>query len=134
MKNLLTLALITLSSHAFAQFTVAYHQSNIPSVALSYEFFDRLRPELRIGTDVFFEDVSLEGMAVFDILNHEDYEFYAGVGLRVEEFAGAVVPVGVNVYPFEVKKFGFHIELAPIFGEDYDVLRGSWGIRWRFGR
>jgi hypothetical protein len=44
-----------------------------------------------------------------------------------------VVPIGVNIYPFSNKNFGFHIELAPIIGWD-DVLRGSWGIRYRFPR
>ena len=41
-----------------------------------------------------------------------------------------VVPIGLNIYPFSSKAFGFQMELAPIIGDD--VLRGSWGIRYRF--
>ena len=132
MKWLISLMLLTTSSMAFSQPGVAYYQSSIPSFAVNYEFFERLRPELRIGTDTFFEDVSIEGIGTFDILNNEDYEFYAGLGIRTEEFQGIVVPIGVNVYPLDTKKFGFHFELAPIFDEQYDILRGSWGIRYRF--
>ena len=128
---LLTLLLTAVSRVGFAQFGIAYHQTNIPFVAVNYEFIDRIRPEVRLSTDTFFEDLSVEGVVTFDILNKEDYEFYAGFGVRTNEFAGVVIPVGVHVYPLQTKKFGFHIELAPIIDE-YEILRGSWGIRYRF--
>ncbi len=46
-------------------------------------------------------------------------------------YTGVVIPVGLNIYPFTNKKFGFHIEAAPVIGEDF-ILRDSWGIRYRF--
>jgi len=56
---------------------------------------------------------------------------YAGLGGRIRILEGIVVPVSLNIYPFENKSFGFQIELAPILRES-SLLRGSWGIRYRF--
>lgn len=114
-----------------AQFTAAYHQSGLPFVAISYEFKERYKPEVRLGTDIQLQDVPVELVGLYDILQHEDFEFYAGFGIRQGIFPGAVVPVGLNVYPLPEKKFGFHMELATIIGED-EILRGSLGIRYRF--
>ncbi len=86
---------------------------------------------MRIGTDDYFENISMEGIITYDFLNKDDYEFYAGLGIRANAFTGLVIPFGINIYPLATKKFGFHIELAPIIG-DSDILRGSWGIRYRF--
>lgn len=131
MKAVLIIAFFIASHACLAQFGVGMHQSNLPFASLSYEIRDRLRPELRIGVDNYLEDIYGEGVVVYDILNKNDYEFYAGVGLKTEPIAGVVVPIGLNFYPLATKKFGFHIELAPILGEE-DILRGSWGIRYRF--
>jgi len=70
-------------------------------------------------------------VVTYDIFNKDYYEFYAGLGGRITTFAGVVIPIGLNIYPFAVKNFGFHIELAPIIG-DSAILRGSWGIRYKF--
>lgn len=124
---------VAVPSFAFAQFGVNFHQSNLPFVGLNYEIKNRLRPEVRIGTDNFFEETTFEGVVTYDLAEKEDYEIYAGVGGRINRFEGLVIPVGVNVYPLSSKQFGFHIELAPLIGET-SVLRGSWGIRYQFGR
>ena len=131
MKHLAILFFTVLPSLAFAQFGVSFHQSNLPFAAFNYEIKNRLRPELRIGTDNYFEDLSVEGVITYDIVNKEDYEFYAGIGIRAEDFSGVVVPIGLNLYPFTDKQFGFHIELAPLIS-DASILRGSWGIRYKF--
>ena len=89
-------------------------------------------PELRLSTDTYLGDGSLpELVLTYQFLNKEDYEFYGGLGFRASAFQGLVLPVGFNFFPFEKKKFGFHLELAPIVN-DNPVLRGSWGIRYRF--
>ena len=116
----------------FGQLSVGFHQINVPFIGINYEFVDRLKPEFRLGMDQFLDDLSFEGIVIYDIVNEDDFEFYAGAGVRANGFSGVVIPLGLNVYPFEVKKFGFHIEVAPIIG-DNDILRGSWGIRYRFG-
>jgi hypothetical protein len=130
MKNIVWV-LVMLPVSAWAQFGVGIHQSNLPFAAFSYEIKDRFRPELRVGTDNYFDALSVEAIVSYDIINKADFEFYAAVGYRSEDFQGLTLPVGINVYPFEAKKFGFHIELTPILGEE-SLLRGSWGIRYRF--
>ncbi len=131
MKRIIALLLFSIPSIGFAQLGVSFHQSNLPFVGINYEIKGRIRPELRIGTDNYFDDTTFEAVVTYDIFNKEDYEFYAGLGARTTTFIGVVVPIGLNIYPFAAKNFGFQIELAPIIG-DSAILRGSWGIRYRF--
>jgi len=133
MKYVIVLLLIVIPSISFAQLGIAFHQSNLPFIGLNYEIKGKLRPELRIGTDNYLDAISVEGIVSYDILKKEDYEFYAGVGFRTNDFTGVVIPVGLNIYPLSTKQFGFHIELSPIVGDD-NLVRGSWGIRYRFNR
>jgi hypothetical protein len=112
---------------------VGYHQSVLSFVGVNYEIKNRFKPELRISTNLFSEDISVEALALYDVINREDYEFYVGVGARSPVDEGIVIPVGLNIYPLPFKNFGFHIELAAIAG-DGGILRGSWGIRYRFLR
>lgn len=116
--------LTVLPAIVFAQLGVSFHQSNLPFIGVNYEIKNKIRPEVRVGIDNFFENLSVEGVVTYDLIKKEEYEFYAGLGVRINSFTGAVIPVGVNVYPFSTKQFGFHIELAPIIGEDA-LLRGS---------
>ena len=104
----------------------------MPFVGISYEINNRFIPELRIGTDNYFEDTSLELAVNYIFQRTETVDVYVGLGGRVGFFEGLVVPVGLNIYPFESKNFGFQIELAPIITE-VSLLRGSGGIRYRFG-
>ena len=131
MKKIIFLILLLFPSLVNAQFGVSIHQTSLPFVGANYEINDRLRPEIRLGTDTYFEDISGEIVLTYDVINKEDFEVYAGAGARVGNFEGVPIPVGINVFPFEIKKFGFHIEVAPLIGEDA-ILRGSWGIRYKF--
>ena len=131
MRRLITFVFLSIPTFTFGQFGVDFHMSNLPFFGLSYEIKDRVRPEIRIATDTYFNDFSIEGVVTYDILNKPDYEIYAGLGIRSNDFAGLVIPVGFNFYPFTEKKFGFLIELAPIIGES-DILRGSLGFRYKF--
>ncbi len=131
MKRLLLIVLLVIPTITFGQFGVNFHLSSIPFFGMSYELKDRIRPELRIGTNVHFEDLSIEGVFTYDILNKSEYEFYAGLGGRVGDFTGLVIPIGFNFFPLEKKNFGFLVELAPIIGEE-SILRGSLGLRYKF--
>lgn len=123
----------------FGQFGVNYNQSDLPFVGLSYALKDRFRPEIRFGTDSYFEHISFEGILTYDIVNNDDYEFYGGLGVRTQPLnepvipiaPNLVIPIGFNFYPLTTKEFGFQIELAPIIGIS-NILRGSIGIRYRF--
>ena len=118
-------------SNSYSQLNISYHQSNLPFIGIGYDINERLTPELRLGTDQFISDLSIEAVLTYKFLKKEDYDFYAGLGYRVNAFEGLVAPVGLNFYPFNKKKFGFHIEATPIL-LDADILRGSFGIRYRF--
>jgi hypothetical protein len=131
MRKWLTVILFLGANVSFGQLGISFHQSNLPFVGVNYEIKDRFIPEIRIGTDNYFENTSLEADLMYKILKKEDFDFYGGVGARINGFTGVVIPVGLNIYPLTNKKFGFHIEAAPIIGEDF-LLRGSWGIRYRF--
>jgi hypothetical protein len=90
-------------------------------------------PEFRVGVDNFIEDLSFELVGNYLLKNEEDTQIYVGLGARANLFYGAVVPVGINYFPFEKKEFGFHLEAAPIFAFDSGVIfRGSFGVRYRF--
>lgn len=141
MKHILLLAMLLGATTLSAQWTVSFHQSFLPFAGLSYGFGDRFRLEARVGTDLDFNSVTAEGLVLFDILDEEDYELYAGLGGHTNDpFNGMVIAMGLNIYPFAEKRFGFHIELAPLVGIPLDSvdentrLRGSWGIRYRFLR
>lgn len=134
MKKVFTIViLLFVSTASHAQFGVSFNQSNLPFVGLSYEINNRLLPELRIGTDNYFDDTSLELTLSYIFKRNETVNVYAGLGGRVQLLGGVVVPVGLHIYPFEEKNFGFQIELAGILRES-SLLRGSWGIRYRFAK
>ena len=136
MKKLIFTAVLLLFSltACFAQLSVGYHQSNLPFVSLGYEIKSRLMPELRLSTDIDLEeDFSPELVLTYQMINRQDYEFYAGLGYRLNAFEGIVFPIGLNIFPFNQQKFGLHIEAAPVIEiEGLTILRGSWGIRYRF--
>ena len=131
MKQVVLMLIVIFPAISFAQLGVSFHQSNLPFIGVNYQVTERLRPELRVGVDNFVDITSVEAVITYDLVKKEDYEFYAGIGGRVNGYAGVVVPIGLNIYPLPYKQFGFHIEMAPIAGEDF-LLRGSWGIRYRF--
>ena len=115
-----------------AQLGLSYHQSALPFIGLNYTLANRLMPELRIGTDRYFDDVSLEAVLTYQYLQREDYSLYAGIGIYYGNFGSTSIPLGLLLFPFDNKKFGFHLEATPLVGEGGNILRGSWGIRYRF--
>ncbi len=133
MKRLTLLFLLCTPLTLFAQWGASYQYSALPFFGVSYEFKERWRPEIRLGTDLFFADQSYELAVAYDILNKPDYELYVGAGARhdTEYETSIVVPIGLNVYPFDARQFGFQMEVTPFFGES-NLLRGSLGIRYQF--
>lgn len=130
-KIILLLVFAVISIKGSAQWTASYHHSSMPFIGINKEFGNKWIPELRIGTNTYVDFLPLEFVFNRIFLRNERIDFYGGLGARVNNFPGLVVPFGLNIYPFEKKDFGFHIEAAPIIGEDA-VLRGSFGLRYRF--
>ncbi len=132
MKKILFIICFGLFSlSVYSQTTVAFHQSNLPFIGVNHQFGEKFIPEFRIGTDQYFGDLSLELDVNYIFKKTDRFEFYGGLGGRIGNFEGMVIPVGLNIYPFEQKDFGFHMEGAAIVGGS-EVARGSFGIRYRF--
>lgn len=126
----------TFSLSSKAQFGVAFHQSNLPFFDFNYQLDEKFGVSLRVGSDNYIEDLGYEAAFTYNFISKDDYNFYVGVGGRFNIFDGIVIPVGLQLFPFENKKFGFHGELTPmaVIGDAGSgvLLRGSWGIRYRF--
>ena len=131
-KTFFVLVFSLLAMAASAQLGVSYHESSMPFLGFNYELDDQYFGELRIGANNYFEDVAFELTANYIFLKNSNFDLYGGIGGRTTHFSGLVIPAGLNLYPFEDKHFGFHLEAAGLFGE-VSVLRASWGIRYRFG-
>ena len=132
-KPILLFAFFVASHFSYAQLGLSFHQSNLPFAGISYGIGERFLPEFRLGTDTFFEDTSLELVVNYVFVKQESVEAYGGLGVRAQIFEGPLIPLGINVYPFAQKNFGFHMELAGLLSSDEGgLLRGSWGIRYRF--
>ncbi len=134
MKKGLAIIFCICAINSFGQFGVSFHQSNMPFVGFNYEIADRFLPELRLGMDTYLDNMSVEAVATYQFINKDDVEVYAGLGGRANRNAGLVAPIGVHAFPFSAKNFGFHMEVTPIITEGTPIIRGSWGIRYRFRR
>lgn len=117
---------------ASAQLSVAYYDSSMPKIGFAYKLENKLWTELRVYTNRFIDDFSPEWVACYDISQKDRHSIYAGVGVVINVFEGMVVPVGLQMRPFDkLKDLSFHIELMPMltFSEDI-LLQASWGIRY----
>jgi hypothetical protein len=132
-KLLLLLIFVAYGTIAQAQWTTAFHVSNRPFVGVNKQLGKKWLPEFRVDVDNSFEYTGLELVVNHLFIENETYQFYGGFGVRVNYFSGLVIPVGLNIYPFENKNFGFQMEVAGVIGE-VDILRGSTGIRYRFNK
>ena len=131
------LGLALSSTLCLGQFQAGYYQSGLPAVAVGYSIKGIVTPEFRLGTDLTLNTLAPELNVLVHYLRKEDYNLYLGLGVRpVSDFyPGIVIPVGMQIFPFEQKKCGFHFEASPVIGFESDnILRGSVGIRYRFLR
>lgn len=124
------------STYAKAQLAVGYHQSRYSFASVSYTINERYVPEFRLGTNVSYDyGFSPEVVFTYKPIIKEDFHFYFGGGVIVNDnFGGVHTPVGIQVYPFDKKNFGFLMELSPVvinFNGD-EWVRGSFGITYRF--
>ena len=135
MKKIL-LTLIFCVSFAFlsqAQWTVSYHQSDLPFLGINKQLGEKWIPEFRLGANNFTRFLSLELVANYMVKSDEDLQIYLGFGGRANLFPGLVFPAGINYYPFAKKEFGFHFEAAPLVSfQNGALLRGSLGFRYVF--
>ncbi len=131
-KLLFCFLLLFSTKSLIAQFTVDY---SVPSlIGFNYEFSNGFIPEVRIGTNATIEDINIEALFNYGFIKKPDYTFYAGLGINfMKNQMGGLIPIGLNIYPFEKKAFGFQIETGPelIFNGEFRII-GRAGIRYRF--
>lgn len=126
--------------------TTLYQSPDVMTAGLMYEFNNLVRPEIRIGvaSGSFSSSNILELLVNFDIVNKTDYEFYAGAGLIAAGFnqsrytaindglIALSIPVGFNIYPFDNKQLGLHIDVSTLVFEATLSFLPRWGIRYKF--
>lgn len=129
---------LTLTLKSKAQLgTTLYLSPYFTSVGVLYEFDKVMRPEIRFGSDRGFFTSSniIQVNLCYDIVNKTDYEFYAGLGLIfLESSGGWVVPIGFNIYPFENKQMGLHIEASTFLDGIYTSIIPTWGFRYKLSK
>ena len=115
---------------------VSFHYSQNTRLGLYADIYDRVVLEGRIIDYSLLIDTPFEIYGFYKVLNKKNYEIYAGLGYGLSAFDifnGLIVAVGTNIYPFENKKLGFHIELNPIKGDFSPlIIKASWGMRYTF--
>lgn len=117
--------------------------------------FQNTRNFITVGTDpdkdFFFdgrlglgEELGLELVGGYNFVQKSEVNAYFGLGLglfdhyhprrdRYYDDTYFAIPFGVLIKPFSSKKFGFLIEAAPIFYNDYgSYLRGGIGFKYTF--
>lgn len=118
----------------FAQFSVSYHSSSLPKAGFGYDFNEKIGVELRLYTNVFFDDFTPELLVKYNLITNEQFDFYSGLGGVVNSVNGMFIPIGFQFRPIEnFKQFSFHAEIAPLWDfNDRFIFLGSWGFRYKF--
>lgn len=130
-KTNLFLLFTIFSLTASAQFGVSYHASALSFAGVNYTYKSAITGELRLSTDINADDAYYEFVGVYNLSRKkEEYDTYIGLGGNTSNDGSLVIPLGINVYPFEQKAFGFHTEVSYFFGEE--IIRGTLGFRYRF--
>jgi hypothetical protein len=102
MKIYLTLLLLFLLATPIdlrAQFTVSYHQSIFSFAGFNYETEKGWIPEVRLGTNKLFENISFEALINYGFISKPEYTFYGGAGLTILDGAiSGYIPVGLSTF------------------------------------
>lgn len=65
MKPLLLLGTLLVALHCKGQVSVGYYQSNLPFFGVNIGIKNKLKSELRLGTDQYLDKVSVEGILTY---------------------------------------------------------------------
>jgi hypothetical protein len=101
---ILTSFFLLLFNSSKAQLGISCHQyleSNL--VGVNYEM-NKFRPEFRFGVNRILKEITVEFDLNYQFIKKENFTFYSGLGYNRDlEINSLVVPIGLNIYPFEVK-------------------------------
>ena len=124
-----------LANKGFSQTSISYYNSADSKIGLAHNFSEKLWGEARVYTSFEEYDSGVELVLCYNALIIQDYSFYLGLGAKLSEDSGVVVPIGVQFAPFDkFKELSLHVELQPVFSEYENRLQSSIGIRYTFGK
>lgn len=131
--SLIIFAFALIGNKSFSQTSLAYYNSSDSKIGLAHHFTEKIWGEARLS--LTFEDLNTEFVLCYDALKLKDYNFYVGLGAQIRDESGFVIPIGVQLAPFEnFKNLSLHVELLPIFTDYESMLQSSIGIRYTFGK
>ena len=130
----IVIVLLLAQNSLYAQFSVAYYSSSLPKAGIGYDFNEKIGTELRLYTNVFFDDFTPELIVKYNLINNDEFDFYSGAGIVINSINGVFIPVGIQIRPIEsFRAFSLHAEIAPLINFDGNLLfLGSWGFRYKF--
>lgn len=131
--SFIIIILTLIANKGFSQTSLAYYNSSDSKISLAQTFTEKLWGEVRVA--VTFEDFNTDFVLCYNAFEVNDYNFYLGLGAQVRNDSGLIIPIGVQVAPFEkFKELSLQVEIQPVF-TDYDtMLHSSIGIRYTFGK
>ncbi len=122
-----------IANKGFSQTSISYYNSSDSKVGLAHNFTDNLWGEARVA--VTFEDFNTDFVLCYNAFEINNYNLYLGLGAQINDDSGLIIPIGVQVAPFEkFKELSLHVELQPIFTENDNKLQSSIGLRYTFGK
>lgn len=131
------LAAFCLNSTLKGQLSLSYQYSSLDKIGLGFNFSKRFWTELRIYGNTYIESITPELALLYNVSVKENHEVYLGAGAVVNYFNGIIIPLGIQIRPFEkFRNFSFQIEFQPLIEVEIEdmLLQASAGIRYRFGR
>lgn len=122
-----------IANKGFSQTSISYYNSSDSKVGLAHNFSEKLWGEARLA--VTFEDFNTDFVLCYNAFEINNYNLYLGLGAQINDDTGLIIPIGVQVAPFEkFKELSLHVELQPIFTENDNKLQSSIGLRYTFGK
>jgi hypothetical protein len=134
LKITFVLLLFTLTANnSFSQTSISYYNSSDSKIGLAHNFTEKLWGEARVA--VTFEDFNNDFVLCYNAFKINNYNLYLGLGAQINDDSGLIVPIGVQVTPFEkFKELSLHVELQTIFTDKDTKLQSSIGLRYIFGK
>jgi len=139
---LLSITLFAFISISKAQISAGVNiQSSETFVTVGTDPSKQLFGEGRIGTG---GDIGVELMGAYNIVQRDDVNFYAGLGLGLDDDRNnnkhdddddiyVAIPIGLHITPFNSKNLGLVLEAAPILATDHgDYFRAGFGFKYTF--
>ncbi|MDR7129962.1 hypothetical protein J2X69_002308 [Algoriphagus sp. 4150] len=138
---LLSLTLFAFVSFAKAQISAGVNlQSSETFVTIGTDPYKQFFGEGRIGTG---RNIGIELMGAYNIVQKDDMNFYAGLGLgldndrhnnhRNDDDIYIAIPIGLLITPFSSKNLGLVLEAAPVLATDHgDYFRAGFGFKYTF--